>query len=106
MNELQNIKSEISIEKSIQSLYIIKDIFSFLSEKQKLNVIVYNKQLQKKLDINIEDYKRESGIYKEGKRNGKGKEYDISNDFIIFFEGEFSMGKEMEEEKNIILIII
>ena len=33
MNEIQNIKSEKNIEKSIDSIYILKDIFSFLSEK-------------------------------------------------------------------------
>jgi len=34
MNEFKNKKSVINIEKSIESLYIIKDIFSFLSEKK------------------------------------------------------------------------
>jgi len=32
MNKIQNIKSEINIEKEVKSLYIIKDIFSFLFE--------------------------------------------------------------------------
>ena len=48
MNEFKNIKSETNFEKSIESLYILKDIFSFLSEKQKLSLINYNKNLQKK----------------------------------------------------------
>ena len=99
MNIFQNIKSEINIEKSIQSLYIIKDIFSFLSEKQKLNIVVYNKQLQQKLDINIEDYKRQNGIYKEVKRNGKGKEYAISNNIMIF-EGKYLNGKRNGKGKE------
>ena len=43
--------------KSIKSLYILKDIFSFLSENQKLKIIIYNKDLKKKLDINIENIK-------------------------------------------------
>ena len=58
MDEIENIKSEICIHKSIEYLYILKEIFSFLSEKQKLDLIIYNNNLQKKLDINIEDYKR------------------------------------------------
>ena len=91
MNEFQKIKFEKDIEKSIESLYTLKDIFSFLPEKLKLNIIIYNKHLQKKFDINIEDYKRISGIYKEGKKNGKGKEYDISSNTIIF-EGEYLNG--------------
>ena len=61
MNEFENIKSE----------YNIKDIFSFLSEKKKLKIIIYNKDLQKKLDINIENYKNLRGIYREGEKNGK-----------------------------------
>ena len=49
--KIENIKSEKSI-KSIAK-YALKDtLFSFLSEKQKLEIIIYNKELQKKLDIN------------------------------------------------------
>ena len=88
MEEIENIKSEKNIRKSIESLYIFKDIFSFLCEKQKLKIIIYNKDLQKKLDITFEDYKRIRGIYREGERNGKGKEYYISNNIMIF-EGEY-----------------
>ena len=35
MNEFGNIKSEKNIGKSIESLYILKDIFSFLSKMKK-----------------------------------------------------------------------
>ena len=62
--------------------YILKYIFSFLSEKQKLKIIIYNKDLQKKLDINIENYKRIRGIYRVIERNGKGKEYNTSNSIL------------------------
>ena len=99
MNEFENIKSEKNIEKSIKSLYILKDIFSFLSEKQKLKIIIYNKHLQKNLDINIENYKRIRGIYREGERNGKGKEYDISSNIMIF-EGEYLNGKKNGKGKE------
>ena len=99
MNEFKNIKCEINIEKSIKSLYILKDIFSFLSENQKLNIIIYNKHIQKKLDINIQDYKRISGKYKEGEKNGKGKEYNISTNIMIF-EGEYLNGKRNGKGKE------
>ena len=49
MNEFENIKSEKNIEKSIKSLYILKNIFSFLTKKQKLKIIIYNIHLQKKI---------------------------------------------------------
>jgi len=99
MNEFQNIKSEINIEKSIESKFILKDIFSFLSVTKKLNIIIYNKHLQKKLDINIKDYKRISGKYKKGEKNGKGKEYAISNNKIMF-EGEYLSGKRNGKGKE------
>ena len=73
MDEFENIKYEKNFEKSIESLYILKDIFSFLSEIQKLKIIIYNKHLQKIFGINIEDYKRIRGIYKEGEKNEKRK---------------------------------
>ena len=104
MNEFENIKSEKNIEKSIASLYILKDIFSFLSQKQKLKIIIYNKHLQKKLDINIEDYKRISKTYREGEKNGKGKEYIISTNIMIF-EGEYLNGKRNGKGKEYILMI-
>ena len=92
MEKIQNLKSEINIEKSIESIYILKDIFSFLSENLKLNIIIYNKYIQKNLDINIEDYIRISGKYKEGEKNGKGEEYEILTNQMIF-EGEYLNGK-------------
>ena len=99
MKKFKNIKSEINIDESIKSLYILKTILSFLSEKQKLNMIIYNNHLKKKLDINIEYYKRISGKYKEGGRNGKGNEYNISNN-IIRFEGEYLNGKRNGKGKE------
>ena len=69
MEEIGIIKNKINI-RDINSPFIVKHIFLFLSEKKKLKIIIYNKQLQKKLDINIEDYKKIRGIYKEGEKNG------------------------------------
>jgi len=42
MAEIENIKSKI-----IKSSYVMKIVISFLNEKQKLNFIIYNKNLQK-----------------------------------------------------------
>jgi len=91
MEEFGNIKSEKNIGKLIGK-YVLKDIFSFLSEKKQLKIIIYNKELQKILDINIEDYKKIRGIYRVGERNGKGQEYNISTDHRIF-DGEYLNGK-------------
>ena len=105
MAEFGNIKTKINLG-DIKSLYIIKIIFSFLYEKQKLYMILYSKELQKKLLINIEDYKKKSGKYKIGEKNGKGKEY-ILNTNILIFEGEYlngrrnGKGKEYYENGNL-----
>ena len=76
MAECNNIKSNINL-RDIKSFYIIKKIFSFLYKEQALNMILYNKELQKKLLISIEDYRRIKLKYRIGEKNGKGKEYDL-----------------------------
>ena len=45
MDEIGSIKNRINI-RDINSSFIIKNIFSFLSGKQILNLIIYNKQFQ------------------------------------------------------------
>jgi len=99
MDEFENKKSEINIEKSIKSKYIFKEIFSFLSEEQKLNIIIYNKNLQNKFDININYYIRKSMKYKKGKRDGKGKVYLISTNTLLF-EGDYLNGKKNGKGKE------
>ena len=81
INYLQNIKSP-----------DVKEIvLQFLNEKRKLDIIIYNKNLQKIIRVDIRYYKMLSGKYKTGKKNGKGKEYDYDGDLI--FEGEYLNGK-------------
>ena len=80
MTEYKIIKSKINY-RDIKSSYIIGRIFSFLKDKQKLNMMIYNKKLQKTLLVNIDEYKRISGKYRKGEINGRGKEYKIDNDF-------------------------
>ena len=45
------------MSKNIKSSYFIKLLFSFLDEKEKLDLIKYNKCLQKNIDISILNYK-------------------------------------------------
>ena len=68
----------------IKSSFVLKEIFSLLNTKQKLDIIIYNKQLQEKLGIDIEDYKKISGKYKIGGKSGKGFECIIDTNIIIF----------------------
>ena len=108
---------------NIKSNYFKKLIFTYIYEEIKLKIIKYNKNLQKDLDISLLNYKLYSnkyiiyeannkvkeyniyndqliyeGEYLNGKRNGKGKEYDI--DGISIFEGEYLNGKRNGKGKE------
>ena len=98
MTELEEIKFNINL-RSVKSLYIIDNIFSFLNEKQILNIIIYNKKLQKMLLVDLEDYQEIKEKYKIGERNGKVKEYYIYNDELIF-EGEYLDGERNGKGKE------
>ena len=103
MDALKTIK----IKEDIKSKYNIEQIFSFLNKKQILKMIIYNKHLKEILSINIQDYIEESKKFKIGEKNGKGKEYDIDTNQIIFI-GEYLNGKrngkgkeyELDERRN------
>ena len=114
---------------NIKSIYFEKNLFSYLDDVRKLQLIRYNKYMQNKIDINLMNYRRISqkyiifdknnivkeynscydelifeGEYLNGKRNGKGKEY-YNNKLI--FEGEYlndkrnGKGKEYDNNKLI-----
>ena len=101
---------------NIKSRYIVKILFSYINEKTKLKIIKYNKKIQNKIDIKLINYRMFSeryiiyesnnfgkeyyyindkliyeGKYKNGERNGIGKEYDYNGKII--FEGEYKSGK-------------
>ena len=48
--------------KKIKAKYILKHIFDLLPRNKCLNIIKYNKSIQNKLDININDYKEYTQI--------------------------------------------
>ena len=88
MSEFEEIKCNINLTRDIKSTYNLDRIFSFLEKRQKLNIIIYNKNLQKILGVNIKDYKKISGRYKIGEKNGKGSEYTLNTNNLIF-KGEY-----------------
>jgi len=98
MDKIENNKYKINL-RDIKSTYIIKRIFSFLNENQKLKTIAYSKELQKIYLIDIGDYKKKCEIYKIGEKNGIGKEY-IMNTNILIFEGVYLKGKRNEKGKE------
>ena len=68
-----------------------------------------NKQLQKIIGVDIEDYKEMSGKYKIAEKNGKGREYKLNTNILIF-EGEYlnwkrnEIGKEYDEDNGVLII--
>ena len=78
--------------KNVKSSYIIKFIFTYLDEAQKLKLIKYTKSLQNSMKISIINYKLFNGKYLIYESNGIGKEYDGNSDDLIF-EGEYLNGK-------------
>ena len=57
MDDFEYIGNKIKL-RDIKSSFIKKKIFSFLSEKKILDMIMYNKKLQNILSFDIEDYRR------------------------------------------------
>ena len=102
--------------RKIRSNYLLKEILIYMGDKRKLNLIKYNKTMQAIAGLNLIDFRRFSGRYiieedcrikeynsyddslifegeySNGKRNGKGKEYNEEGKLI--FEGEYLNGKK------------
>ena len=78
--------------KNIKSKLILKRIFNNISYLKKLLLVIYNKNLQNIISIDIENYKRKSGKLKLLEKNGKGKEYLLYGTKELIFEGEYLNG--------------
>ena len=93
---------EMNSKKNIKDISpnCIDEIFPFLDEKRKLKIIRYNKELIKILEVTISDYRKISGKYKIGKKNGKGEEYNLKD--ILIFEGNYLNGKKKWRRKRIL----
>ena len=92
--------------KKIKSTFILQKIFTILNNKTKLIIIMNNKKLQRKLGINLNDFRRFSGRYKV-EEDGETKEYNSYNNRLLF-EGQYAnrkrngYGKEYNEEGDLI----
>jgi len=83
--------------KNVKSYYIIEIFFSYLEEKQKLKLVKKNKNLQKYLNITINNYIHFTGKYIIYESKGKGKEYCKDN---LIFEGEYLNGERNGKGKE------
>ena len=79
---------------NIKSAYIFKNIFTFISPKSKLKLIIYNKKLQSKLDTTLKSYKEVSGICREIDKEGFGQEINLKTKKLIF------KGKYLNKKRN------
>ena len=60
--KLKQTKSKVVFQK-IKNNYILKQIFEKLKTHTKLELIKYNKQIQKRLNLSVEDYKEYYQLY-------------------------------------------
>ena len=60
--KLSKTKSKDLFEKT-KSNFFLQKLFDFLTKKKLLNLIKYNKNIQKRINININDYKEFSETY-------------------------------------------
>ena len=79
--------------KNIKSPYIFKKVFSFLCQITKLSLIAHNKKIQKVFQIDTESFRKISQRYRIIQNDGKGQEFLINTNYLIF-EGEFKKGKK------------
>ena len=84
---------------NIKSPYILGKLLSLLWENKKLDLLMHDKRLQRKMKISIKDYRKIRYKYKIAERNGLGKEYLINTNIIIF-EGEYLNGRRNGKGKE------
>ena len=104
----------------IKSNYFLEKLFNLLDKRKSLNIIKYNKNLKKRINININDYKEFSEKYSsieieiKPAINKYGKFINIKDENKIYYHIYFNNNKEEikrnyingNEEIKIIKIII
>ena len=83
----------------IKSFFNLNEVFSFLDNRKKLSIIIYNKKLQKKFGVKISNYKKLSRRCIIVKKDGQGKEFIINTNKLIF-EGEYLNRKKNGKGKE------
>ena len=105
-NEENNQIKSVNKFKNIKSKYILKKVFNNLERKKLFNILKYNNEIKKRINININDYKEYSEKYTlieiEIKPvNNKYGEF-ISNKYKKYYHIYFNNNEE-EIKRNFIL---
>ena len=89
--------------KNIKNKYIIKKIFGNLKKNKALFIINHNKEIQKRLDINIEDFKNYSNIELEiiPFKNQHGKFIDLNKEESSYYHIYFNDNKNEIKTTNL-----
>ena len=93
---------------NIKSNYIIRKLFDFMNERMSLEIIKYNINLQKRMNININNYKDYSEIFSSIEleiiplQNKCGKFLNINEEDKIYFHIYFNNNKEEIKKTELI----
>ena len=60
--KIKQIKSKVDLI-NLKSNFIFQKLFGYMKKYKRLDIIKYNKKLQKRLKLNINDYKKYSELY-------------------------------------------
>ena len=95
-----------NIARLARNYKILKKTLLHLDNKRLLSLIIYNKKIKNLFNITIDTYEEISEKFKIGGINGYGKVFTKDNELI--FEGDYrnNKKKEMEKEKNIVVMEI
>ena len=104
--ETNQIKQESQLKK-IRSKYILQQALYNLKKKKLLNIVKYNKEIQKRADINLKDYQEYSETYSsiifeiKPINNGYGNFIKITKEDEIYYHIYFNNNKEEIKRKYI-----
>jgi len=111
-NELSNEKTDSNkiesknIFENVKSNYILQKLFYNLLKKKSLDIIKYNKNIKKRINISIKDYKEYSEIYSSIEieikpiKNEYGKFINIVKENEIYYHIYFNDNKEEIKKKS------
>ena len=83
---------------NIKSSFFIQKLFSYIEDINKLGIAKYNKAMQNMIKINLIDYRLFTGKNIIYDSKNYGKEYDIKG--ILLYEGEYLDGRRSGKGKE------